>query len=150
MNIKDLTPAQRAAIKIWEQFIAIAFLNGILAGVAYLDSFKTIDVKMLITVVLSQALLALCNVATKYLKASGQLPLSIMVSTAATEIASRAPATPVYTPALQAAQTAVSDLFSSSQEPAAKGSDPVPAPIVSILDEPAIPVTTLPNISAVK
>lgn len=156
---KDLTPAQRAGIKLWEQFIIMAFLNGVIVGVGYLDSYKTITLPDLAIIIVSQMLLAIASSATKYFKASGQQPLSLLVQTAAMEYAKTVPVAPTLSPELSLAQTAVNNMF-PLPDPAAnlplvaqqnnKGIDPTNAPPQSVNTEPVLTLNSIPSMPAIK
>ena len=143
---KDLSPARRAQLKTLEQLAIVALLNAIIITVGYIDQFKSLDVRTIITFFLAQLLLAACTVATKYLKASGQQPLSVLVSAAASQFATRVPAAPSTLPGdLQLASAAVNQLFDG-----AKGSEPVALASSPTNDEPALAVNTFPNLNAIQ
>jgi hypothetical protein len=107
---KDLTPAQRAQLKLISHFAIIFVFNGVLAAVAYLSSGKLIGWQTIIVAAVAQATLALLDSLKKYFTASGQLPISTLIELASAEIASKAP-TVQYSTNEQALQSAVNNLF---------------------------------------
>jgi hypothetical protein len=127
----DLTPAQRARIKVYEQFVIIALFNGLLAGLVYISNQQVISWSTVAIVVIAQAALALLNAVQKYWTANNQQPLSVLFGLirqqAEAEIATRTPEVK-YTPAQQAIQQAVNDLlfkqFDASPNAAATAAKP--------------------------
>lgn len=150
INIKlpeDLTPAERARLKLYSHFAIIAIVNGVLAGFALLTSGAVIGWQTILACVISQAGLALLDGLKKYYSASGELPLSTMLDLARQEVAAKAPPAPAYTPNELALQQSF-NTYMASQQISPPGQSTVsihPAPDATI-DR----LNTLPNIAAVK
>jgi hypothetical protein len=174
----DLTAAQRAKIKVYEQFIIIALFNGLLAGLVYISNQDVISWSTVGIVVIAQAALALLNAVQKYWTATNQQPLSALFSLvyqqAQAEVTTRTPEVK-YTPAQQAISQAVNDLlfkqFDASPNAAATAAKPAtisasqsdllpqtaPAPTATapvVAEYPGIPegvdlLNSIPNLPAV-
>lgn len=118
----DLSPTQRAALKLWSHLLIIAVFNGLLAAMALLGT--GVSWPVVLTSATSQAVLALLDALYKYYKASGQVPLSTFFALIRAEAASRVPSVKLDSNE-QALQQTVSDLFSTTGN--ATGGAPVPS-----------------------
>lgn len=156
--LADLSPAQRATARLLEHAILIALCNGVLAGLAFIDQYKTITFQALAICIVSQVVLALLSTGVKYYKASGDTPLSTLFDMVRQEVVSRTPAVQ-YSANEQAIQAVVSDVFSvdaSDKGPVAPSiSIPVvqAPPTVQPVQVPASEVTklnTLPSMPAIQ
>src|ERR1700738_373340 len=89
---KDLTPAQRARLKLYWHIAFIVAFNGIMAGIAIMDQNRNgVDWQVLATSVVAQMALALFDTMKKYVAASGDVPLATLLDLARNEVAARAP-----------------------------------------------------------
>jgi hypothetical protein len=167
----DLTPAQRAGLKLYGHFAIIALFNGLMAGIVLITNDRFFTWQTVALVVLGQATLALLDALKKYYTASNQLPLSTLFDLARQEAATKVPAVQ-YTPNQQAINDAVNNLLlqtdtspnaaqnatkpvvytATSTEPAAQGATPTAAsatPVYPPIPDNVATLNTLPNISAI-
>lgn len=110
---QDKTPAQRARIKLYEQFGVVFLLNAILAGYVLFSSQASgskPNWSVVIIAAIAQGLIALFNVVEKYFTANSQPLYSALFAAARQEVASKAP--PVqYSTTDQALQQSVNAAF---------------------------------------
>lgn len=110
---QDKTPAQRARIKLYEQFGVVFLLNAILAGHVLFSSQSSgskPNWSVVIIAAIAQGLIALFNVVEKYFSANSQPLYSALFDAARQEVASKAP--PVqYSATDQALQQSVNAAF---------------------------------------
>lgn len=93
--LKDLTPTQRAFLKLIEALAWTAVVNIVFAIAAYLANNQTVDWKALSLFASAQALLAVLLAISKYFKANGQPLLSTAIDLAAQELIRRSGTSPV-------------------------------------------------------
>src|SRR5919206_1635331 len=84
----DLTPMQRAKLKLYSHLVMIALFNGLLAAVAAIS--KSVPWETIGTITIAQLALAGLDALVKYYKASGQLPLSTLFDLIRSEVTSNA------------------------------------------------------------
>lgn len=91
---QDKTPAQRARLKLYEQFGVVFLLNAILAGYVLFSSQASgskPNWSVVIIAAISQGLIALFNVLEKYFSANGQPLYSAFIEAGRQEVLSKAP-----------------------------------------------------------
>lgn len=113
---KDLTPAQRAGLKLFSHFVLIGIFNALLAGYSWFSN-NAFSWHALLLVVGAQAALAILDAAKKYFTAQGDLPFSSLIELARLDLAQHTPA-PAYTPAQQSLQQSISSAFAPINAPA--------------------------------
>lgn len=113
----DVSPAERAKLKLYSQFVYIFIFNAILAGLAVLDGNTIVNWHTVMIAAIGQGVLALVNGLEKYFKANGQLPLSMLFSAVA-DSASKRVAHVQYNAPQQAAQQAFNQQYASFNPPA--------------------------------
>ena len=143
----DLTPGQRAKLKLYSHFAIIAIFNGVLAALVLLGNGSAISWNVVLISAVSQATLALLDGLKKYYSASGELPLSMLLDLARQEVAAKAPPAPAYTQNELAAQQAFNNLISSQQISPPPVSSPVA--IAHPIPDNADRFSTIPNIAAI-
>lgn len=167
----DLTPAQRAGLKLISHFAIIAIFNGVMAGLVVASNGQVFNWQTVGMVVLGQAVLALLDALKKYYTASNQLPLSTLFDLVRQETLAKIQ--PIsYTPIQQAISDNVNSLLNQTDaspnaaqnaaKPAVLSASPsdlkpdnAPAPTqVAPTAQYTLPdnvqtVNTLPNLSAV-
>ena len=148
----DLTPVQRATLKLWEHFIVIGLFNGVLAGLATVHA--GVSWQTVLSSVVWQVILGLLMSGYKYYKSAGQLPLSTLFNLVYNEAAAQAPAVKLDANQQALAQT-INDLFAPvySNAPTdliGKGAEPTPAPAnpQSTSAQAGETINTIPNIAA--
>jgi hypothetical protein len=166
-NIKqfpqDLTPLERARLKLISHIAIIAVFNGLLAALSYLGSLTSgapIDWGLFSTIVLAQIVLAVLDASKKYFTAKNDVPISALLDMARQEVAAKTPQI-AYNTQEKAVQSAISSLYDSTiTSPSTTFSTPnngsvapqaQPAAVVqhtNIQDTPIF--STLPEITAVK
>src|SRR5579859_7579246 len=100
---KDLTPAQRAALKLASHFLLIFVFNALLAGYVWVSNGAVFSWREVFLVVGAQAALAVLDAGKKYFTAQGDIPFSSLLELARLQLAQRAPQV-AYTPAQQTFQ----------------------------------------------
>lgn len=113
---KDLTPAERAGLKLASHFVIIGIFNALLAAYSWFGN-NSFSWHAVLLVVGGQAALAILDALKKYVTAQGDLPFSSLIELARLDLAQHTPA-PVYTPAQQSFQQSVSSVFAPSNAPA--------------------------------
>jgi len=106
----DLSPAERAQLKLYWHFAVIAVFNGTLAAVSIISQQKVISWHVVLVAFLSQGVLACIDAIKKYTAASGDVPLSTLFGLIRNEVASVAPAVQLSSNE-QALQQSISDVF---------------------------------------
>lgn len=148
----NLTPIERARLKIIIMLALTGVFNAVLAVLAYFDQFKVIDWKVLTTSVLAQAALAVLEAVRKYYTASGDAPLATTVGLVETEVAARTPVVKL-SPNEQALKDALAQLVAAQTDAANTALQPkaeageMPAIKAIASDIPTL--NTLPNIAAI-
>jgi hypothetical protein len=110
---QDKTPAQRAQIKLWEQFGVVFFVNAGLAAYVLLSSYGTgqkPNWAIVIIAALAQGVIAAFNVAEKYFSAKNEPLYSAFVEAGRQEVLAKAPPVP-YSPTDQALLQAANAAF---------------------------------------
>jgi hypothetical protein len=165
-NIKfpqDLTPLERARLKLISHIAIIAVFNGLLAALSYLGSLTSgaeINWSFFSTIVLAQIVLAVLDATKKYFTAKSDVPLSALLDMARQEIAAKTPQ-PVYNTQEKAVQSAISSLYDSTiTSPSTTLSTPNSGSVAPQAQQTAViqhtniqdtPIfNTLPEINAVK
>lgn len=109
----DKTPAQRARIKLYEQFGVVFLVNAALAAYVLLSSQATGAAPnwlIVIVAAIAQGVLALFNALEKYFSANNQPLYSAMFDAARQEVASKAPSV-TYNASQQALQQSANAAF---------------------------------------
>lgn len=146
---KDLTPGQRARLKLYSHIAIIALVNGVLAALAFFTSGNVVSWQEVGICAVSQALLAGLDALKKYYSASGELPLSVMLDFARQEVAAKAPPAPT-SPDLQAlANTITNNLLSAQTQISPPGASSNLPSIRQVQSPPVEQMTTIPNIAAI-
>lgn len=95
MQLKDLSPAQRATLKLLEGIMWTAIINAVFAFGTYLSNNQNIDYRALGISVGASASLAIVLAIAKYFKSHGQPLLSTAIEQAAQELIRRSGTNPV-------------------------------------------------------
>lgn len=110
---QDKTPAQRAQIKLWEQFGLVFLINAALAGYVLFSSYATgqkPNWTVVIVVAIAQGVVALFNALEKYFAAKNEPLFSALVEAGRQEVLAKAPPVP-YSATDQALQQAANAAF---------------------------------------
>jgi hypothetical protein len=116
---QDKTPAQRAKIKLVEQFAVVFLANALLAGYVLFSSQATgqpANWWVVIIAAIGQGILALFNVLEKYFSANNEPLFSALFEAGRQEILQRAP-TVQYTATDQMLQQSMNAAFQPSYAP---------------------------------
>jgi hypothetical protein len=162
----DLSPAERAALKLYWHIAIIAIFNGALAALALISQQKIINWQIVLTAFVSQAVIAALATMQKYTSASNQPALSTFFDLARQEAVAKSAPVP-FSANEQAIQQAIMQVFFPGQNNAGPANAALPAVASALTTEPAaqgptpIPhpagpapstqetINTLPNISAI-
>ena len=123
----DRTPAQRATMRLVEYVAIAVVLNMAIAGFALLTNGQIIDWRSFIISVVGEGALVGVTVLSKYFKASGEIPLSVLLDAAKAEGQKDLPAV-TYTQSQEAIKQAVSEALQAYLQPvvvASAAPDPV-------------------------
>lgn len=129
---QDKTPAQRARLKLYEQFGLVFLANAVLAGYVLISSQaagKTPNWSVVIVTAVAQGLLALFNVLEKYFSANNEPLFSALFDAARQEVANKAP-TVTYSANDQTLQQAVNAVLQPVPVTAPQASQPVQNAVV--------------------
>jgi hypothetical protein len=166
-NIKqipqDLTPLERARLKLISHIAIIAVFNGLLAALSYLGSLASgapVNWGIFSTVIIAQMILAILDASKKYVTAKGDVPLSALLDMARQEVAAKTPQI-AYNVQEKAVQSAISSLYDSIiTSPSSTLSTPNNGTVAPQAQQTAVvqhtniqdtPIfSTLPEITAVK
>lgn len=160
---KDLTPLERARLKLISHIAIIAVFNGLLAALSYLGSMTSgapLNWGVFSTIVLAQIVLAVLDSAKKYFTAKSDVPISTLLDMARQEVAAKTPQI-AYNVQEKAVQSAISSLYDSSTTSTTttpttpnNGTVATPAQQTTTVQHTNIEETpiysTLPEINAVK
>lgn len=137
---QDKTPAQRAQIKLWEQFGLVFLINAALAGYVLFSSYATgqkPNWTVVIVVAIAQGIVALFNSLEKYFAAKNEPLFSALVEAGRQEVLAKAPSVP-YSATDQALQAAANAAFQPTYN----------APTISVM--PAQSTAVPPALSPVR
>lgn len=131
---QDKTPAQRAQIKLWEQFGAVFLFNAALAALVLYSSYasqQSPNWLILIVAASAQGVLALFNVLEKYFSANNQPLYSALFEAARQEVQVKAPQVQ-YSASDQALQQSINAaLYPASPVPAQSVAPMASTPVVA-------------------
>lgn len=111
---KDLTPLERARLKLIGHFILIFVFNAVFSVYLYLSNVGTNNAfnwQLLLISASSQGALALADGLKKYYSAQGDIPLAGLYTLAHNEIAAKTPVAPVATLNQEALHQTISDII---------------------------------------
>lgn len=145
---KDLTPAQRARLRLYSLAITIAVINGVLAAMAFFTNGTTINWQQVGICFVSQAMLAALEVLRKYYSASGELPISTLLDFARQEVAAKAPPAPASPDLQQLANTITNNLLAAQTQISPPGASNLPS-IRQVQSPPVEMMSTIPNIATI-
>lgn len=148
---QDKTPAQRAQIKLYEQFALVFLVNATLAAYVLLSSYTTGQRPNWLVVIIAavaQGVIALFNVLEKYFSAKNEPLFSALVEAGRQEVLAKAPPVP-YSANDQALQQAANTAFDPSQwyAPIANAT-PMPMPAQNAVVPSSLRPTVLQPIPA--
>lgn len=150
---QDKTPAQRARIKLIEQFALVFFINAVLAGYVLFSSYATgarPNWTVVVIAAVAQGLLALFNVIEKYFSANNEPLFSALFDAAKQEVQAKAPPVP-YSPMDLSFQQAANAAFQPTYTMPAQA--PVPSSLRPVTLQPILGTSTsmatvsVPNIA---
>jgi hypothetical protein len=140
----NMTPTERAALKLLEGFGYVVLMNVIYTITAYLSSNGNIDYAALAKLIVWQVVLALMLSIAKYFKAQGDTTLATAIDAAEAQVAKREPSiTPVVSTAVSTPPTGGSVIAQAPAVPV----NPQALPIVSagVAPAPATELFSLPD-----
>lgn len=112
----DRTPVQRAGMRLAEYTAIVVVVNMAIAGFALLTNGQIIDWHSFIISVIGEGGLVGITVLSKYFKASGEVPLSVLLDAAKAEGQKDLPHV-TYTQSQEAIKQAVSEALQSYLQP---------------------------------
>ena len=143
---QDKTPAQRAQIKLIEQFALVFVINAALAGYVLWTSYAARskpDWTIVIIVAVAQGLIALFNALEKYFSAKNEPLFSALFEAARQEVQAKAPQVS-YSASDQALQQSLNAAFYPAYPVPAQTATPIVAPQNASVPSSLKPVTLQP------